>query len=147
MLRRMLLPAIAFVSCARKGLAQSSLRPDPAPRLPPQPGQGLPAGDVRFLARVRRLSEAQVEAGRIAAGKASDPAVRELGAKIAEEQAGLLRRLDALAESHRLDPRPATGGGNPNDASLAALRQASGEEIDRRFLARELALYPSLEEM
>ncbi len=152
MLRRTLLLAatalVPAVAAAPRGAsAQARLRPDPTPRVPPQPGQGLPAEDAHFLRRASRLSAAQIEAGRIAAEKATNPEVRQLGAGIAEEHTRLRQQLDALAQRHGIDLRAGPGATGPEDTALAALRQANGEEVDRRFLARELALYQPLAEM
>jgi predicted outer membrane protein len=122
--------------------AQASLRPDPTPRLPPQPGQGLPAEDVRFLQRAARLTEAQSEAGRIAAERASSPDVRRLASAVADENARRYQRIVAIAAARKvvLQANPAEAA--TADPSLAALRQAAGEAVDRRFLARQLGLYP-----
>ncbi|CAH2601802.1 conserved exported protein of unknown function [Rhodovastum atsumiense] len=126
---------------ARSAVAQASLRPDPTPRLPPQPGQGLPAEDVRFLRRAARLSEAQQEAGRLAAAAAATPEIRQLAEAVAGEHATLLRELIAYAAKHGVDLQAS------EDTSLAGLRTARGEEMDRRFLARQLGLYAPLAEM
>lgn len=50
-------------------LAQVDIRPDPTPRLPPQAGQGLPVEDRQFISRAVNLSEAEIEAARLAADR------------------------------------------------------------------------------
>jgi len=142
--RRLLLSAAFFpaVLAACEAFGQANITPDPHPRLPPQPGQGLPIEDVRFLRRAVRLSEAQAEAGRLAAERAASPEVRRLGAAVAEEQAELRRKLENLAKARGVNLQQAdAAAGAPADQSLAALRQASGDDVDRRFLARQLGLY------
>lgn len=142
--RRLLLPAAFFpaVFAASGARAQVGITPGTTPRVPPQPGQGLPIEDVRFLRRAVRLSEAQAEAGRLAAEKATNPEVRRLAAAVAQEEAELHRKLENLAKARGVDLQQAeAAAAPPADASLAALRQASGDEVDRRFLARQLGLY------
>ncbi|MBX6747357.1 MAG: DUF4142 domain-containing protein [Acetobacteraceae bacterium] len=141
--RRLLLPAIFLAAVTARGApAQVSIMPDTAPRVPPQPGQGLPAEDVRFLRRAVRLSGAQAEAGRLAAEKATSPEVRRLGAEVAKEQTELRQKLENLAKARGIDLQQAeTATDASEDSSLAALRQASGDEVDRRFLTRQLGLY------
>src|SRR5688500_17054012 len=107
MLRRTLLlaaiPAAMLAAPMREALAQSSIIPHPAPRLPAQPGQGLSAEDARSLQRAARLSDAQVEAGRLGAEKASGAEVKQLAASVAEEHARLRQALGALATEHRVE--------------------------------------------
>jgi predicted outer membrane protein len=145
--RRLLAAAILLGAAPRLARAQANLMPDRTPRLPPQPGQGLPAEDLRFLQRAARLSAAQSEAGRIAAERASGPDVRALGAAVAEEATRLSQRLAALATARGVELPGGQADEAGGDASLAALRAASGEDVDRRFLSRQLALYPVQAEM
>ena len=140
MLRRTLLLAALLAAPLGEALAQTRIVPDPTPRLPAQPGQGLSAEDARSLQRAARLSEAQVEAGRLGAERAGGAEVRQLAASIAEEHARLRQALGTLAAEHQvaLQGREAAG---IEDRSLGALRQASGEAFDRAFLARQLSLH------
>jgi predicted outer membrane protein len=146
--RALLLAALASPAlfAGRRAAGQANLRPDPTPRLPPQPGQGLPPEERQFLRRASRLSAAQEEAGRIVAEKASSEDVRQLARSVAEDHASLGRAIAAFAGKHSVDLK---GGEAPEppDASLAALRGASGEDAERRFLSRQLALYTPLAEL
>jgi putative membrane protein len=108
--------------------------------LPPQPGQGLPVEDVRFVQRAARLSEVQVDAGKVAAEKATTADVRALAAAIVNENTTLASRLEVLARTRGINLRDPKGGA-VTDLSLAGLHQAGGEDIDRRFIARQLGLY------
>ena len=140
MLRRTLLLTAMLAAPMREALAQTSIRPDPAPRLPAQEGQGLSAEDARSLQRAARLSDAQVEAGRLGSEKAGGAEVKQLASSIAEEHARLRQALGALAAEHRVELQGREAAGI-EDRSLAALRQASGEAFDRAFLSRQLGLY------
>ena len=59
--------------------SQLITRPDPTPRLPPQAGQGIPVEDRQFISRAANLSEAEMEAGRLAFEKGNSPAIKEFG--------------------------------------------------------------------
>lgn len=147
MLRRTtLLLAGTAALAAGTARAQTRLTPDATPRLPPQPGQGMPAEDVRALQRAARFTDAQVEAGRLAAEKASAPAVRELGQAIATDQARFRESIGAIAAERKLELPDRAAAGVP-DPGLAALRQASGDAFDRAFLARQLGLYKPMAEL
>ena len=63
MLRRSLLLLAGLAApLAGPARAQTRITPDPTPRLPPQPGQGMAVEDVRGLQRAARISDAQIEA-------------------------------------------------------------------------------------
>ena len=149
MLRRtlFLLAGIAGPAAgARLARAQTRITPDPTPRLPPQPGQGLAAEDVRGLQRAARLCDAQAEAGRLAAEKAAAPAVRELGQAIAADHGRFRQAVGTIAAERKLDLPDRTAAGI-EDPGLAALQRASGEAFDRAFLARQLGVYRPMAEL
>ena len=82
--------------------SQANLRPDPHPRVPPQPGQSLPLEDALFLKEAASASQGQAELGRLAAEKAPDDALRSLAQRIAETHgrlAGDLKRLTEVWEA------------------------------------------------
>ena len=96
MLRRTFLHATALsalLGAAGEARAQANIRPDPTPRLPPQPGQGLPLEDVRFLRDAAALSAAQVEAAG-AAQSGGDEEGRRFAAGLAERH----RKLRGASE-------------------------------------------------
>jgi predicted outer membrane protein len=143
MLRRTTLLIAAFSLPAGRALAQASLTPPTAPRVPPQPGQGPAAADVRALQRADQISAAQVEAGEMAAGKAAMPALRQLGSTIAADHGRFRHAISGLAGARRVElPERAA-----EDLSLASLRDASGEAFDRAFLSRQLGLYRPMAEL
>jgi predicted outer membrane protein len=123
-------------------LAQAGLRPDPAPRLPPQPGQGLPINDQRFLERAALLSQAQVDAGRLALDRASDERVVDLAATLAAAHGEIQEQVEALAVEFGIAPAP--GSGPEPWRELEALE---GEDFDRGFLAWQMGAQLALAEL
>lgn len=142
MLRRTLLFLFGSVvgGAALPATAQTRITPDPSPRLPSQPGQGMAVEDVRGLQRAALFCDAQAEAGRLGAQKATAPAIRQLAEAIAADHDRFRRSIGEIAAARQVQlPDRATAG--IQDTSLAALQQANGEAFDRAFLARQLGLY------
>jgi predicted outer membrane protein len=149
MLRRTLLLAAPATGLAvREAWAQASLRPDPTPRLPPQPGQGLPVEDARFLREAAALSSAQVEAAERAAQGATDEETRRFAADLAERHRGLAQQLTSLARRHGV---PEAGAEAPATRVAEALQRLAGfrhgGDLGRDFLAAQLEVHPLLVEM
>jgi predicted outer membrane protein len=117
--------------------AQTSIRPDPTPRLPPQSGQGLPLEDRQFISRALNLSEAEIEAGRLAMQKASDPGIKEFSQRLATEHEKVRETLRQIAEKNGIsvDPqasRPAWQG------ELQKIEGRSGADFDREYMTWQL---------
>ncbi|WP_171617125.1 DUF4142 domain-containing protein [Roseicella sp. DB1501] len=147
MMRRttLLLAGTAALAGGAAG-AQTRITPDPTPRLPPQPGQGMAIADLRALQRAALFCEAQAEAGQIGAQRAAAPAVRQLAQSIAADHDRFRQDIAALAAERRLD-LPNRAAARVQDPSLDTLRQASGDGFDRAFLARQLGLYRPMAEL
>lgn len=139
MFRRTILIAASFAASLGTAGAQRSVAPDPMPRVPAQPGQGLSAADMQSLQRAARLSDVQGEAGRLAAKRATSAEIRRLAARIAEDHARFRRSLEELAAARRVELPARETAGN-EDRLFTALRAASGEAFDRAFLAWQLIL-------
>ena len=150
MLRRMFLLAMAAVP-AGEAWAQSNIMPDTSPRLPPQPGQGLPAADVRFLRDAEALSTAQAEAAQAAAGRMQDEETRRFAQALAEHHRRLAQEVSALAG--QVVPGGVRSPASPPAGRVAEvlrrLEQMRGAaDLDaRRFLAAQLEIHPVLIEM
>jgi hypothetical protein len=84
--------------------SQANLRPDPHPRVPPQPGQSLPLEDALFLKEAASASQGQAELGRLATEKAPDDALRSLAQRIAETHGRLAGDLKRLTDGRTLPP-------------------------------------------
>jgi predicted outer membrane protein len=164
MLRRTLLLATAATAAPAglavgKAVAQANITPDPTPRLPPQPGQGLPLEDARFLRNAAALSAAQAGAAALAAERASDEGTRRFAAGLAERHRRLVEQVRGLASARGVSadaPRPGEeepGGGPMAGARqrLEALRTAtgpsSGGDLNREFLAAQIEVHPALIEL
>ncbi len=136
------LPITAILISLMPGtaLAQAGIEPDPRPRLPPQPGQGLPVQDQAFLERAAVLSAAQIEAGRLAEERASDDRVRELAARLAGAHEAIAADVDALAA----DLDTTTGDPGAEAAEAGALAGLEGEAFDRAWLEWQLRTHVEL---
>jgi predicted outer membrane protein len=162
MLRRTLLLAAAAAPAAgfaaSEARAQANIVPDPTPRLPPQPGQGLPLEDSRFLRDAVALSAVQAEAAGLAAERAGDEETRRLAAGLAERHRRMAEQVRGLARARGVAvDTPETGeggaaGGPPAQAKrrLEVFKAASapgGGDTGRDFLAAQIDVHPVLVEM
>ena len=163
MLRRTLLPAAAVISgfAAGEARAQANIRPDPTPRLPPQPGQGPPLEDARFLRDAAALSDAEAGVAGVVAERAGDEETRRLAAGLAERHRRLAEQIRDLSRARGVSlDAPATGqgggaAGGPSAQAkqrLEALRAAAaapggGGDLGREFLAAQIEVHPVLVEM
>lgn len=133
MLKRISAVAVLFAMSAAAALAQSTLKPDTTPRLPPQPGQGLPLEDQAFFAHAEKLSAAAIDVGHACAHKGADAQVRAFGEDLIASHTSLLEKTRALAQKIKVTEPPAAVG-HPWDADVAALAGLSGESLDRECL-------------
>jgi predicted outer membrane protein len=132
-----------LVLASGHALGQTDLTPDPTPRLPPQPGQGLPVEDQAFLLRAANLSSAEIEAGARGAEKATDPDVQQISQELEAFHQKLLESLREFGA----DDQPASGEAAPVKSWSAELQQLSGlggEEFDRELLAWQLRAHTAL---
>ncbi|MGG5812200.1 DUF4142 domain-containing protein [Falsiroseomonas sp. CW058] len=150
MLRRAFL--LAAAAPAGAALAQANLRPDPTPRLPPQPGQGLPLDDRRFLRDAAALSAAQAEAAARAAQAAGDEETRGFATALAARHRDLGGRIAALVQGEGGAGATGLDGEAPGGRVAEALRRleraaAPGAEPARDFLATQIEVHPVLVEL
>jgi predicted outer membrane protein len=143
--------------------SQANIRPDPHPRVPPQPGQPLPLEDALFLKEAASASQGQTELGRLATEKAPDDALRSLAQSIAETHGRLATDLKRLTESRTLppvdQPQPertdafgAAGAvSNPDNAREGMTREAvqtlsgeSGYAFGKGYIEAQLRLHNRL---
>jgi predicted outer membrane protein len=143
--------------------SQANIKPDPDPRVPPQPGQSLPAEDALFLKEAASASQGQAELGRLATEKAPDDAFRSLAQRIAETHVRLtgdLKRLtDArtLPPADRLQPERTDAFGaagavsNPENAGEGMVQEAirslsgeTGEAFGKGYVETQLRLHDRL---
>jgi putative membrane protein len=124
-------------------LGQTNIKPETMPRLPPQPGQGLPVADQQFLERAANLSEAEIEAGRLGAVKATSPELKEISQQLSTDHQSLQRSLQGLAQKNRV-----TLQAHPSrqdwQRDLQRMRDLSGQEFDREYLRWQLQAHLTL---
>lgn len=161
MLKRTLLLAAAAAPAALaagKARAQANIAPDPTPRLPPQPGQGPPLEDARFLRNAAALSGAQAEAAALAAERAGDEETRRLAASLGERHRRLAEQVRGLARARGVSTdAPRTGEEEPGGGPMARARQRlegfrtaaapGGGDLGREFLAAQIDVHPALVEL
>lgn len=151
MQRRTLLLATMALFATGHAVAQVHIRPDPNPRLPPQPGQGLPLEERRFLRDAAALSAAQVEAATGWTGAGGDEEARGLAANLARRHRELREKLRGLAQARGLQPDQAL----PEAEALShprvaeALRQLRSARAasPRDFLAAQSEVHAVLVEL
>lgn len=162
-----LLAAVILLALGGPAWGQANLAPDPMPRVPPQPGQGLPAEDVLFLNSAMAMSQIEVQLGKVAA-KATDPQVQQIGQQIAETHSALSDELASLAKERQVDisePKlalPDQGGpggaasavtkrqhasGQPPEQALQRLSNLQGEALDRAFVQEQIGLHARLADL
>ena len=116
---------------------QANIVPDPRPRLPPQPGQGLPLEDLRFLERGMDQSVIQIKIGELAAERGSDEALSQFGSRVATDHEQIRQKLTELAQRRGV----AVSARTPNEAwrgAIDQLQRQPGEDFDRAFLDMQL---------
>jgi putative membrane protein len=131
----LLLAASALPLPTGRALAQANLMPDKTLRLPTPPGSGLSVENKAFVDQALAGASATIEAGRLAAQKARNAAIRDLAQGIAADQQKLRDDLTKLSEAKGYAPqRLATP-----PAELAALTrlQDSSGDFDRQYLTAQ----------
>jgi predicted outer membrane protein len=137
------------LSATRGARAQIRIRPDSSPRLPQQPGQGLPIEDRRFIRDAMALSAAQLRAASQAASAGGEQETSRLAAALAERHRRLLDELHSLATARGLQPdAPIPEAEAPSGPQVAAaIRRLHAASDPRAFLAAEVELHPVLVEL
>jgi len=147
MWRRLLLATAATFLLGGSALAQATLRPDPTPRVPPQPGQGLPQEDRDFLRRAGALSQAETQAAGLAVQRAEAPELKQLSERARDLHAGLLQQLQKLVERDAPGSAP-TGPATPDvppwRAELARMQSLNGREFELAYLRWQLQAHKTL---
>jgi putative membrane protein len=148
MRERSLAIIMAGVLASGPALAQANLRPDPTPRVPAQPGQGLPQEDQAFLRRAARLGSAVAESARLGVEKASDPELKRIGQEVRETQLRLQQTLEQrLQQAARPGAPPASQAPADWEKAAAALKEQSGANFDRAWLQWQAQAHTNLTEL
>jgi len=128
------LPAVAQnKSGTTGGTATSPSAGNPLPSAQSGPRQGAPSEvDRNFVLQAIELGTAQARVGRKVAEKAKQPAVRDLARDTAEQQARIVRDLDAFAQQYGL-AQP--GALEPEqEQMMSRIEKAEGDYLDRMYL-------------
>ena len=124
-------------------LSQINIRPDPTPRLPPQAGQGLPLEDRQFISRAFNLSEAEIEAGRLAADKTDSTAIKEFGQRLVTEYGKLRQAAQQLAQTNGITVEPHASR-SWWQSELQRIGSLKGQEFDREYMSWQLRTHLAL---
>lgn len=162
------LAIVGLAALAAPAWSQANIEPDPRPRLPPQPGQGLPFEDVEFLKTAAALGRIQMDYAALAGEKARSSHVREVANRIGVDNREALTGIERLAQARRVNltdadsavPDQGGPGGaasavtNPRNApggqaatSLAELGKVSGERFDEGFLQAQFDVQKKLADL
>jgi len=113
--------------------------PAPAPGSP----VGHPIDDPTALAMFEALINYDIETSGIAVKKAVNADVRELATTFEQGHRGLLKNTQDLAKKLNMTPAPLKKAplGQAHSEALRKLNDTTGEELERVFLANELAYH------
>jgi putative membrane protein len=92
----------------------------------------LAKGDAQSLRQMARADLAEIEAGKVAAEKATHPEVKKYGQHMVDEHSKMLEEGKKLAESKGMKPPAAPA--KKHQAALKKLQEASGADFDRRYM-------------
>lgn len=126
--------------------AQSDIRPPTTARLPPLPGEGLSIPNQAYIEESLAAAQAQVEAGRLAAERASGDRLRQFGTALAQDYQGLAQALTRIAEAKGFRPSP-TPIQDRLATALQHLSGLSGPSFEQEFLSAEAQAHRRLIEL
>jgi putative membrane protein len=92
----------------------------------------LAKGDAQALSQMARADLAEIQAGKVAAEKASNPEVKKYGQHMVDEHSKMLEEGKKLAESKGVKPPAAPA--KKHQEALKKLQQASGGNFDRQYM-------------
>lgn len=137
---------LMLLALAPAAHGQVSLTPEPQPRLPPQPGQGLPVEDQRFLSRAANLSQVEIETGRLAAQEGESTAVKDLAQRLATDHEAIAATLRELAEQYGTAIE-AHESQEWWQGEIERLRGLDGAAFDHDYLALQLRAHAAMAEL
>jgi putative membrane protein len=89
-------------------------------------------GDRRALARLAQSDMAEIQTGKLAAEKASNPDVKKYAQHMVDEHTQMLEEGRKLAQSKGVKPPASTD--KKHQAALEKLKGLSGDEFDRQYM-------------
>lgn len=100
----------------------------------PALAQPIGDADAGAMKKLAWHSLAEVEAGRMAAGKAEDPKVKDFAQRLVEDHGRFLDQLRRVAGSKGVQLPEKVG--MREHAEMLKLRTVSGKDFDRRFMTQ-----------
>jgi len=115
-----------------------------APGLPAQEEAKL--NDANVIAIFEKANQKDVETGNLAAEKASNKEVKEMGKMFSDAHKGLKDQAEDLAKKIGVNPvLPAENKGDQeHDQVVSALKAKSGADFDKDWLAHEIKYHQSV---
>lgn len=103
--------------------------------------------DAQIAAIVVTANQVDIDAGKLAAAKASSPQVKEFGQLMVTDHTGVNKAATELVTKLGVKPEP-----NPTseslqaggDKNLAALRKLNGAEFDRAYVSHEVTYHQAV---
>jgi putative membrane protein len=126
------LAVLTVFSTAAPTFAQSTA-PPPSGSATTQPAPGaLSRGDTRFLEKVARDSQAEVELGRLAAERGASDAVKQFGDRMVKDHSQAADELKQLAQQKGITLSEQAD--RKHSRAADRLSKLSGAEFDRAFV-------------
>lgn len=130
--------AIAAALGAGPAIAQNKGPSSGAPAAPassssaPKGDAKLDRGDRNFIAKAAASGMAEVEAGKLAAGKAQNPDIKQFGQQMVDDHTKANEELKSLASQKGLQLPSAID--RKHVAEMKKLEKASGTDFDRDYI-------------
>ena len=100
--------------------------------------------DAQIASIVVTANQVDIDAGKLAASKATNPEVKKFGQQMVADHTGVNKQATALVTKLKVKPEPndtskaLKAGG---DANLADLKKLSGAAFDKAYVAHEVAYH------
>jgi putative membrane protein len=100
----------------------------------PDAQEKLSKDDMQTLSRMARADMAEIEAGKLAQQKASNPEVKKYGEHMVQEHTKMLQEGTQLAQKKGVQPPKDTD--KKHKSAMKKLQGLSGEEFDRQYISQ-----------
>jgi putative membrane protein len=90
--------------------------------------------DRNALQKMAQSDMAEIEAGKVAAQKGSNPEVKKYGEHMVQEHTRMLEEGSKVAKAKGV--KPPAGPDKKHQSAVKKLQELSGEEFDRRYMAQ-----------
>lgn len=107
-----------------------------------QPGFGLTLTDANITSIMINADQAEIERGRLAVSKSENSTVRQYAQQMIEDHTRMVDQTETLASERRITPtadRTAQQIETSLGETMQSLRERTGEDFDRHYIAAEVA--------